>query len=76
MRSHGCGVVLCLVVVAVIVFVGRLKMVLRRVAAGRDIRQAIPLSGSFFGSTADHEETVSVTVRQFSDTELPADDAR
>jgi transglutaminase-like putative cysteine protease len=48
-----------------------------RVAVGRDARQAIPLSGSFFGSAEDHEEmTVSVTVRQLRDTEPSASGAR
>jgi transglutaminase-like putative cysteine protease len=48
-----------------------------RVAVGRDARQAMPLSGSFFGSAADHEEmTVSVTVRQIRDTEPSASGAR
>ncbi len=48
-----------------------------RVAVGRDARQAIPLSGSFFGSAEDHEEmTVSVTVRQLRETELSTADAR
>jgi transglutaminase-like putative cysteine protease len=41
-----------------------------RVAVGRDARQAVPLSGTFFGDAADHQEmTVSVTVRQLSDAE-------
>jgi transglutaminase-like putative cysteine protease len=39
-----------------------------RVAVGRDARQAVPLSGTFFGSAADHQAmTVSVTVRQLAE---------
>jgi transglutaminase-like putative cysteine protease len=42
-----------------------------RVAVARDARQAVPLSGSFFGSPADEEGmVVSVNVRRLADGEL------
>jgi transglutaminase-like putative cysteine protease len=42
-----------------------------RVAVARDIRQAVPLSGSFFGGPEDEEGmVVSVNVRRLSDAEL------
>ena len=48
-----------------------------RVAVARGARQAIPLSGSFFGSAADEEGmVVSVTVRRLAEKELSAADAR
>jgi transglutaminase-like putative cysteine protease len=44
-----------------------------RVAVARDARQAIPLSGSFFGNAEDEEGMeVSVTVRRLSELELSA----
>lgn len=47
-----------------------------KVAVGRDARQAVPLSGSYFGSAADHEEmTVSVTVRKLGQNELNGSNA-
>jgi transglutaminase-like putative cysteine protease len=48
-----------------------------RVAVVRDVRQAIPLSGSFFGGAADEEGmVVSVNVRRLPDGELSTTDAR
>ena len=48
-----------------------------RVAVARDARQAIPLSGSFFGSAADEEGmVVSVNVKRVADRELSPADAR
>jgi transglutaminase-like putative cysteine protease len=48
-----------------------------RVAVARDARQAIPLSGTFFGSRADEEGMeVTVHVRQLADRELSADISR
>jgi transglutaminase-like putative cysteine protease len=48
-----------------------------RVAVARDARQAIPLSGSFFGAAADEEGmVVSVNVRRLADRELSATQAR
>jgi hypothetical protein len=43
----------------------------------RNARQAIPLSGSFFGNAADEEGmVVSVNVRRVGERELSADEAR
>ncbi|WP_158816922.1 transglutaminase family protein [Methylocapsa sp. S129] len=48
-----------------------------RVAVTRDVRQAIPLSGSYFGSAADEEGmVVSVNVRRLPDRELLPTEAR
>jgi transglutaminase-like putative cysteine protease len=48
-----------------------------RVAVARDARQAIPLSGSYFGSAADEEGMiVSVHVRRAGDEELSSRDSR
>jgi transglutaminase-like putative cysteine protease len=48
-----------------------------RVAVARNARQAIPLSGSFFGNAADEEGmVVSVNVRRVGERELSADEAR
>jgi transglutaminase-like putative cysteine protease len=48
-----------------------------RVAVARDARQAIPLSGSFFGAAADEEGmVVSVNVRRLAERELSATQAR
>lgn len=48
-----------------------------RVAVARDARQAVPLSGSFFGEAADQEGmVVSVNVRRLPDRELSMAQAR